>query len=133
MWSRMLALTVLAAAPGICSDWSPRLAADYLDGRQKEWLVWPRANGSGTPCFSCHTGAPYLFARPALRKALGESERTSYEKALLEALRTRLSKKTPQEWSPNGKEPGQSQGLGVESVWSALFLASDGKWGPDAE
>jgi squalene-hopene/tetraprenyl-beta-curcumene cyclase len=122
---RMLSLMVLAAAPGLGADWNPKLAAEYLDGRQKEWLQWPTANASGTACFSCHTGAPYLMARPALRKALGETEPTTYETALTDALRARLVKKTPKEWNPNGKEPGVSQGLGVESVWSALFLGSE--------
>ena len=116
---------VLLAAAGWGSDWNPKLAAEYLDGRQKEWLAWPTANASGTACFSCHTGAPYLFARPALRKALGEAEPTSFETALRDALKARLVKKTTKEWNPNGKEPGVSQGLGVESVWAAMFLGSE--------
>jgi squalene-hopene/tetraprenyl-beta-curcumene cyclase len=125
MQLRMLSLMVLAAAAGWGADWNPKLAAEYLDGRQKEWLAWPTANASGTPCFSCHTGAPYLFARPALRKALGEAEPTSFETALRDALKARLVKKTTKEWNPNGKEPGVSQGLGVESVWAAMFLGSE--------
>ena len=54
------------------ADWNPRLAAQYLDSRQKEWFAWPRANAGAKPCVSCHTGVTYLLARPALREALGE-------------------------------------------------------------
>jgi squalene-hopene/tetraprenyl-beta-curcumene cyclase len=82
-----------------------------MDGRQKEWFAWPRANGGAKPCISCHTGLPYLLARPALRKTLGEKEPTQYELGLLESLRSRVGMKTP-----------DSQGMGVESVFAALFL-----------
>jgi squalene-hopene/tetraprenyl-beta-curcumene cyclase len=65
------AVVALAAIPGFAADWNPRLAAKYLDSRQKEWIAWPPAMASGVACVSCHTGMPYLLARPALRKALG--------------------------------------------------------------
>jgi squalene-hopene/tetraprenyl-beta-curcumene cyclase len=111
MTYRIAVLLGLAALPAIAADWNPRLAADYLDARQKEWFAWPRANGGAKPCISCHTGLPYLLARPALRKALGEKEPTQYEIGLLESLRSRLEKR-----EPNGES------LGVESVMAALFL-----------
>ena len=63
---------ILLAPLAQCADWSPRLAAEYLEGRQKEWFAWPAAKAPGGPCISCHTGMTYLLARPALRKALGE-------------------------------------------------------------
>src|ERR1035438_8326574 len=81
------------AAPG--ADWNPRLAAQFLDSRQKEWFVWPRANAAAKPCVSCHTGVTYLLARPALRKALGEGAPTVYETGLLASLRSRLDQKEP--------------------------------------
>jgi len=111
MTYRIAVLLGFAVLPAIGADWSPRLAADYLDARQKEWIAWPRANGGAKPCISCHTGLPYLMARPALRKVLGETEPTQYEKALLESLRSRVEKK-----EPNGAS------LGVESVMAAMFL-----------
>src|SRR5205807_1647889 len=74
----------------------------------------------------CHTGLTYLLARSALGRALGETAPTTYETGLIEALRNRLSKKTPQEFSPRAKEPRGSEALGVESVLAALLLASDG-------
>ncbi len=123
MFSRFVGLVVLAAAPCYCGDWSPRLAADYLDSRQREWFAWPRAKAEGGPCVSCHTGLTYLLVRPALRKALGESEPTSYERGLVDGLRARLAKKTPHELSPTSKEASASQRFGVESIFSALFLA----------
>src|SRR5271166_5953504 len=86
-------LLLIAALPAWCGDWSPRLAADYLDSRQKEWLAWSVAKAPGGTCFSCHTNMTYLLARPALRKVLGEAQPTEYETALLEGLRTRADKK----------------------------------------
>src|SRR5438874_803944 len=113
MMYRIAVVLGLSVLPALCGDWSPRLAADYLDSRQKEWIAWPRANGGAKPCISCHTNVPYLMARPALRKALGEKEPTQYEISLLESLRSRLDKK-----EPNGES------LGVESIMAALFLAT---------
>ena len=67
-------LILLTALPGLAGDWNPKLAAQYLDSRQKEWFDWGPAKRTGGPCISCHTGATYLLARPALRRALGETE-----------------------------------------------------------
>src|SRR6266849_3380322 len=118
---RILGVAILLAAAGFGGDWSPKHAADYLDLRQAEWLKFPPAMSSGKPCLSCHTGLTYLFARPALRRALGESGQTEYEKTLLDSLRSRLEKRAPSNAS-----------LGVESVLSSLVLAREG-WNPDAE
>jgi squalene-hopene/tetraprenyl-beta-curcumene cyclase len=123
MWMRWGACSLLVTASLWASDWSPRKAADYLDGRQKEWFAWPTANASGTPCVSCHTGLTYLLVRPALRRALGESAPTQYETGLLDALRTRVEKKASQDLTPaSGKTPVAAQSLGVESIFSALLL-----------
>ena len=103
---------VVLASPG--ADWNPRLAAQFLDARQKEWFVWPRANAAAKPCVSCHTGVTYLLARPALRQALGEDAPTVYETGLLASLRSRLDQ----------KQPAASPGLGVESILAARFLAT---------
>src|SRR5260370_34343766 len=126
MLSRLIAVVAVAVLPGLCGDWSPRLAAEYLDSRQKEWFAWPAAKAPGGTCLSCHTGMTYLFARPALRRALGESRPTSYETGLLDALRARVDKKEAKELFPAfAKEPVASQAVGVESILSALFLATD--------
>ena len=83
-------LIVLTTLPGLAGDWNPKLAAQYLDSRQKEWFAWPAAKSYGGPCISCHTGATYLLARPALRRALGEADPATYETKLVEGLRARV-------------------------------------------
>lgn len=105
--------------------WDPRLAANYLDARQQEWFAWPTAKAvTGGTCFSCHTGATYLLARPALRRVLGESRPTSSETALLEGLRARAGLLDAKEIKRGfAAEPMASQALGVEAVFAALFLS----------
>jgi len=121
-----LAMIALPALPGVCGDWSPRLAAEYLDSRQKEWLAWPVAKVPGGICISCHTGLTYLLARPSLRQALGESQLTAYEKELLESLRARVNKSEAKELFPTfSREPKASQSVGVEAIFAALFLGSE--------
>src|SRR6266545_4316775 len=123
---RCLLLAGLITLPASSSDWSPQLAARYLDSRQKEWFAWPRAQTStGQPCVSCHTGEPYLLARPALRRALGDTQPTAYETGLLDSLRKRATKTDPKELFRTVKEPGTSRALAVESIFAALFLATD--------
>ncbi len=111
---------LLSTAPCFAADWSPRLAADYLDGRQKEWFAWAPAKQKGGVCISCHTGMTYLFARPALRRALGESNPTSYETGLRDSLRARLDQNEPKDPSAHA-----AQQLGVESVFASLFVGHD--------
>ena len=123
MFTRFVSLLVLTTAPLLCADWNPRLAADYLDARQKAWFAWPAANASGVVCVSCHTGMPYLLARPALRRALGESSPTLYEKGLLNGMKARVAKTDLKELYPKSKGPHASEALGVEAIFSALFLA----------
>lgn len=121
---RLAVVIGLAALPSLCDDWNPRLAAQYLDARQKEWFAWPKAAAPGGPCVSCHTGMTYLLVRPALRKVLGEKQPTSYETGLFDALRARLEK-DPKELAPRAKEPLAAPGVGVEAVLSALFFARE--------
>lgn len=120
MFLRLPACIVIAAVC-LCGDWKPRLAADYLDSRQKQWFEWKNATAHGGPCVSCHTGTTYLLARPALRRALGETQATTYETGLLDALKARLDRPDP--FPSYKREPQISQALGVESIHSALFLA----------
>ena len=123
-------ITVLVALT-LCADWSPRLAADYLDARQQAWFAWKAAQTPGGPCVSCHTGTTYLLARPELRRKLGESEPTKYETGLKDALRARIPLKDvfPASFA---KEPKHSQSLGVEAIQAAFLLrdqaAMDRMW-----
>jgi squalene-hopene/tetraprenyl-beta-curcumene cyclase len=93
MLTRVAAFLALITIPAVCADWSPQLAAQYLDSRQKDWFAWPAANSSGVPCPSCHTGMTYMMARPVLRHSLGENERATYETGLLHSIKSRIDKK----------------------------------------
>ncbi|MGH9720218.1 MAG: hypothetical protein ACRD8O_08400 [Bryobacteraceae bacterium] len=119
----LLVVLGVATLPVFAGDWNPRLAAEYLDSRQKEWFAWKPATAPGGPCVSCHTSVTYLLARPVLRRALGEKERTSHETGLTAALKARVAKREPTELFPAfKKEPLASQAAGVESIHAALFL-----------
>jgi hypothetical protein len=136
MVTRLVAVAALTTFSALCADWSPQLAAQYLDSRQKDWFAWPVANTSGVPCLSCHTGMTYLMARPALRHSLGERERTTYETGLLNSLKSRIDKKDAKALYPKSKGTYADQATGVESVLAALLLATEndgGKLSADAE
>lgn len=137
MLTRPVCLFTFAASLAFGGDWNPRLAAQYMDSRQQEWFAWPAANTNGMPCVSCHTGVSYLLARPALRRALGESESTLYEKGLLDGMRSRVGKKDVAELFPKATLPHSVEALGVETVLAALFLAAadvpGGKLSSDTE
>lgn len=119
---RSVLLLTLTIAPGFAADWSPRLAADYLDSRQKEWFAWPRANQNAHPCVSCHTNLTYLMARPALRRALDEAAPTRYETGLLGVLRSRVADISPAVMYPTAKGAIAGQEVGVEAIFAAMFL-----------
>jgi len=108
-----LVIVLLSVLPGFCADWNPKLAADYLDSRQKEWFAWKAAAKTGGPCVSCHTGLTYLLARPALRGLLNEPGATTYETGLKSGLLARVDKRN------------DSDGTGVEAVLSALVLGPE--------
>ena len=116
-------LLSLSSLPAFCADWSPSLAAQYLDSRQKAWFEWPVATKSGVPCISCHTGVPYLLARPALRRALGDTSPTLYEAVLLDGVRATVFKKDAK--ASDEKGPEADRVFGAQAVLSALLLATD--------
>ncbi len=122
---RLALAAALFAFPVLAADWSPRAAADYLDARQKQWLAWPSSNlADGKKCVSCHTGMTYLLARPALRRILNEPSPTEYETALVDGLRSRVSKIAPLDLYPKAKEPHLSEEAAVESIFAARFLGT---------
>jgi hypothetical protein len=129
---RVAAVAALTVWPAVAGDWNPRLAAGYLDARQKEWFAWPVAKAVGGPCISCHTGVTYLLARPALRQVLGESEPTPYETGLADGLRARVDT-TLEEILKVKKEPIASQQMGVEAILSSLFLIAAKPTTPSAQ
>jgi hypothetical protein len=73
------------------AGWDRQAAARYLDSREVWWQSWDRAQKDhGTYCISCHTQAPYAFARPALRKKLGEAGPSSEEAAMRASIEKRV-------------------------------------------
>jgi squalene-hopene/tetraprenyl-beta-curcumene cyclase len=121
-------LVAAQAPPASGSDWNPRRAAAYLDGRMEWWLKWPNAiRDRDTTCVSCHTVAPYAVARPALRAALGESQVPDAERTMRAqaATRVRLWKEL-QPLYPDQRYglPKTSESRGTEAVMSALVLAT---------
>lgn len=127
MMIKILLAFSLVSLPSFCADWSPRLAANYLDSREKDWFAWNHAQTPGGPCVSCHTGILYLLARPELRRKLGEPHPTVYETGLLNGLRTRVAGTTGGDVFPAAfsKEPLASQAIGVEAIHAALLLGSE--------
>jgi len=127
----------LLSIPAFCEDWNPKLAAQFLDARQKAWVTWPRANESGVPCVSCHTGMPYLLARPALRQEAGEKTPTLYEDVLLAGLRATVMKTEANDLFKGLKGLIADQVYGAQAVLSALMLAMDdakqGRLSPEGE
>jgi squalene-hopene/tetraprenyl-beta-curcumene cyclase len=138
MLIRFAAFLILAAAPAFCQSWNPRLAEQYMDSRQKEWVAWPIAMHSGVACVSCHTGLTYLVARPALRLALGEKTGpTLYEDVLDASMRATVVRTDANDLFAGLKGPIIGQVYGVQVVLASLVLAMDdaprGKLSPEGE
>ncbi|HUJ71359.1 MAG TPA: hypothetical protein VLZ30_03890, partial [Verrucomicrobiae bacterium] len=125
MLARFAAFASLAAVTAWCGDWSPKLAEQYLDSRQKAWIAWPSAMASGVACVSCHTGLPYLVARPALRHALGENSPTLYEGMLVASMRATVTRTDANDLFHGLKGKIVDQVYGAQVVLSALVLAMD--------
>jgi squalene-hopene/tetraprenyl-beta-curcumene cyclase len=131
----VLAFTLL---PAWCGDWNPKLAEQYMDSRQQAWVAWPSAMASGVACVSCHTGLPYLLARPALRHTLGETGGpTLYEGVLVASMRATVIRSDAKDLFHGLKGPIVDQVYGAQVVLSALVLAMDdaqrGRMSPEAE
>jgi squalene-hopene/tetraprenyl-beta-curcumene cyclase len=135
---RFAALLTLAAAPAFCQDWNARMAAQYMDSRQKEWVAWPMAMHSGVACVSCHTGLPYLLTRPSLRAALNDKTGpTLYEGVLDASMRATVIRTDANDLFAGLKGPIVDQVYGAQVALASLVLAMDdaprGKLTPEAE
>jgi squalene-hopene/tetraprenyl-beta-curcumene cyclase len=108
--SGLVIAVLVAVAPVRGAGWNPQLAAKYLDDRQRDWFAWPQAQSKDGPCVSCHTGMPYLLARPVLRRLLNEPQPTMYETGLLNRLRA----------NAGAKPAGALQS--VETIFAAMLL-----------
>ena len=106
------------------NEWSPAAAASYLDDREAWWQGWkPAQLEKGTVCISCHTVVPYAFVRPMLRRQLGETALTVYEKKMLGSIETRVN-----EWSrmkPYYTDAAHAMpSHSTEAVLNAVILAA---------
>src|SRR6185369_181728 len=87
---KLLALGLLAGNL-LAQGWSPKAAAQYLDGRMSWWMTWSSAaRDHDTFCISCHTAAPYAMARATLRSDLSESAPSANERKVLDNVTKRV-------------------------------------------
>jgi len=101
-------------------------AANYLDVREQWWTNWQgSARDHGTFCVSCHTALPYALSRPALREALAVQEQSTYERQLLEDVKTRvrLWNQVGPYYNGSGYDGKADESRGTESVLNALILS----------
>ena len=113
----------IAAAQG-ARAWNAEAAARYLDERAAVWKAHPETQRSHeTACISCHTGLPYLLARPALRRVRGEAALPAPEKALVADVekRARLWEQV-EPWYTH-TEDKVKESKGTEAIVNALVLA----------
>src|SRR5215471_11094965 len=110
------------------NNWNAKSAAAYLDERERWWMGWENAKReNGTFCVSWHTSVPYGLARPALRKALGESSPTENERALFDnvAKRVRMWDRIAPTYSDKNDGLNKSaESRATEAVLLAFVLAN---------
>lgn len=126
--ARPLARTAHVESP-VALSWNARLAAQYLDERQRWWQSWPKsARDRGTVCVSCHTALPYALVRPELRAVLHDSVVAAPERKLVADVVTRV--RAWREVKPfygDTTVTGRTKAIqsrGTEAVLNALILAS---------
>ena len=126
------ALVMAAARAGAAYDEAPtfdaRAAAAALDSEITWWMNWPNARRDhGTFCVSCHTVVPYVMARPALARTLGDTAPSAQEQKLYENVATRVRMWDQVEpFYPDQTRgiPKTSESRGTESVLNALILST---------
>lgn len=109
-------------------SWNAKAAAAYLDQRETSWMGWSSAaRDHGTFCISCHTALPYALARPALRRALTESDESEDEHKLIEDVSKRVRLWNEVQPYYGDKEYGGHKGpqsRATEAVLNTLVLAN---------
>ncbi len=131
----MTGIVLLAAALSVPpSEWDAAKAGQKLDERAAIWESHPKTRRSHeTSCISCHTGAPYLLARPALRRSLGEKDLAPPERALLDDVATRVTKWSEAEPWYSHNEAKTRESRGTEAILNALVLSHRERAEPSAE
>jgi hypothetical protein len=104
--------------------WDCQRAAQYLDDRMDWWLgqAKPLKEGEAkAACISCHSVAPYLLARPALRQTVQAAEPALQETRLLADVARRVEAASPADPAyARADKPAPAS----EAVLSALLLAA---------
>jgi squalene-hopene/tetraprenyl-beta-curcumene cyclase len=117
-----------SADDGGAPSWNVRAAATALDQRADWWMTWPNAaRDHGTFCVSCHTTTPYVLARPALRRALGDAAPSATEVKLIDNVTRRVRMwKDVEPFYPDQTRgiPKSSESRGTEAILNALTIAS---------
>jgi squalene-hopene/tetraprenyl-beta-curcumene cyclase len=135
-----VSITALVALAQESASWDKKGAAAYMDSRQIWWRSWPNAaRDANTVCVSCHTTLPYALARPALRSALNEHDRSENEvKLIADVVKRVRAWRDVEPWYPDQTRglPKTAESRGTESVINALVLArrdaADGAVSADA-
>jgi squalene-hopene/tetraprenyl-beta-curcumene cyclase len=122
-----LSITAFATLAQESVSWDMKGAAAYMDSRQIWWRSWPNAaRDANTVCVSCHTALPYALARPALRSALNEHDRSENEATLIADVVKRVRTwREVEPWYPDQTRglPKTAESRGTESVINALVLS----------
>ncbi len=134
---RVVVALLLVSAPAFAGEpagWDKAGAASRLDARAREWLDFGGAyRGEGatkTTCLSCHSFVPYMLARPALRKLVGETDPAGPEGKSLAQIKERVAHwdelDTPA-WklAYDSSAEKKRQSRGTEAVLNALVLATE--------
>ena len=115
----------MSTAPDSPSGWDKKEAAKYLDDRMDLWFrkADKLRTGQGvTSCVSCHTVIPYVMARPALRKALGENQPAPAESKVLQETVSRVETYATHE--PLYERVAE-QSRGSEAVLNLVILGAE--------
>jgi hypothetical protein len=119
-----MTILALVLALSTVDDWDPAKASRKLDERAAIWKAHERTRRShDTNCISCHSGAPYLIARPSLRKLTGESELAAAETALLEDVALRVRRWSEVEPWYSHTEAKVRESRATEAILNAFVLS----------
>jgi hypothetical protein len=123
----VLALAVLAGpslALAESPSWDATKAGQKLDDRAAMWKGHEETRRSHeTSCISCHSGVPYIMARPGLRKLLGESGLAAPEKELLDDVAMRVTKWSEVEPWYSHTDAKIRESRATEAILNALVLS----------
>jgi hypothetical protein len=123
-----MSIVALVLALATADDWDPAKASRRLDERAATWQAHERTRRSHeTNCISCHSGAPYLVARPSLRKLTGESGLAPAEKELLDDIVLRVNRWSEVEPWYKHTEAKIRESRATEAVLNAFVLSYRGE------